>query len=199
MQVQSLIQAHRCTGVAYPVLFYCSRNAQEVERSDPEQVMRCLLRQVSHIPDGPALHPSLRQRFEERRIDGHLSIEEATQLFLNIIQTRSITYVFVDAIDECCRENRHELLQAFQTVLTRCQSLIKIFVTSREDRDLVLGLGHYSSISVDARNNQHDIRWYVAVQVEALIEQKRLLGEHNIESELKQLIERRLIEGAQGM
>ena len=199
MQVQQYIKQHSDSDGAYPLYFYCSRSTQDVKRSDPEQVLRCLLRQASDIPGGRGLHPKTLSRYDQCRKAGHLSIEEATDLLMITVEERPVTYIFLDALDECERETRYELIKAMEKVLIDSPILIKIFVSSRDDQDIVLSLDNYPNITIDASQNQHDIALYVSERTQKLIDEKRLLGAHLVTEELKENICQRLCEGAQGM
>ena len=161
--------------------------------------MRCLVRQASDIPGGPELHSETRLRYEQRRTAGHLSIDEATRLLVRTVEQRSVTYIFLDALDECERTTRHELTKALEKILNDSPCLIKIFVSSRDDQDIVLSLENYPNIVIDARQNQHDIAFYISERTQTLINEKRLLGAHSVTGELQENIRKRLSEGAQGM
>ena len=199
MQVQHLIQQHNDYGGAYPLYFYCSKSTRDMKRSDPEQILRCLVQQASSIPGGPQLHSKTRLRYEQRRKAGQLSIEEAIGLLMSTVERRPVTYIFLDALDECERETRHELTKALEIILNDSPSLIKIFVSSRDDQDIVLSLDNYPSVVIDASENQHDIALYVLNRTQTLIDEKRLLGAHFVTHKLRNSICERLCEGAQGM
>lgn len=161
--------------------------------------MRCLLRQVSSPPGGQLLHQSLHHRYEERSITGLISIDECSETVIRIVDDRPLTYIVVDALDECDRENRWELINAFEHILQDSSSLVKIFVTSRDDQDLVLAMNNYPEVRIEATDNQDDISHYVSHSVDQLIREKKMLPTQGVPDKLRAQIKQRLCEGAQGM
>ena len=133
MVIQSLIRVHEEQQGSYPIYFFCSRNTAEPERADPEHILRSLMRQTSDLPGGPPLHHTLKDRYDKRRVKGDVSAEEACSIIIDTIESRPITYIVIDALDECDRRKREILLDALKTILTKSKSLVKIFVTSRDN------------------------------------------------------------------
>ena len=185
----------------YPRLtyFFCARNEAEQERSVPEHILRCLVRQLSIIPGGCALHKALKSRFDTRFEDGDLSLEQAKDIALKIINNRPLTYIIIDALDECDANQRDQLLEALQSLLSKSSSLVKILTTCREDRDLVDLMSIYPHIEIDATKNAEDIRRFVKYSVDDLIRRKKLLRTQGVSNELKSRIIKTLCDGAQGM
>ena len=161
--------------------------------------MRCLLRQLASPQDACSIHPALKDRYEKRSTAGPITLDEATNLVAQIVDDRVMTYIIVDALDECNRDNRHDLLIAFMKLLQQAAGLLKIFVTSRDDQDLVSIMNTYPEIRISAADNKADISHYVVHSVEDLISKKRLLPTQGISSDLKAKIVRSLQDGAQGM
>ena len=124
--------------------FYCARTAAEPERARPSEVMGALLRQLcSSKPDLPIKEPVTKE-YEARRKKAEedcstiprLSVQDCTRLIIELTQDTS-AYIVIDALDECEEELRHELLIAFNTILQSSEGLVKIFVSSRDDIDIV--------------------------------------------------------------
>lgn len=200
MFIQSLIEAHQTYNSAYPIYFYCSRTTAEPERSNPEEILRSLMRQASDLPGGPPLHIALRNRYDRRRIAGDVSAEEATDIILHTIKDRRATYIVIDALDECNRDTRGLLIEALEEILTRSASLVKIFVTSRNDnQDISLSLHQYPQVHINASRNQEDIELYVQVKVDEAIRKRRLLPSERVTADLEQEIKESLRKGAKGM
>ena len=78
-------------------------------------------------------------------------------------------------------------------------SLVKIFVSSRNDHDIVLRLQHYANLEIDSRRNSDDIARFVKDQTQQLIEDGKLLQYSKSVVDMKQTIVDKLINGADGM
>ena len=100
MVIQSLIDAHDQQSGPYHIYFYYSRDEAEKKRSEPLQVMRCLLCQSSDLPGGPLLHSALSSRFENRRRAGDIDLKEATDLLCQTTKDYLVTYLVIDTLDE---------------------------------------------------------------------------------------------------
>ena len=197
--LESLISEHEGINSPMPRYFYCARTSSEQERSDPEQVLRCLLRQVASPSGQRFVHESLQRRYEQQSTLGSLSMDECVDLLKHVVDDCSLTYLFVDALDECNKEERQDLIQAFEQLLQETSSLVKIFVTSRDDQDIVLAMNTYPGVCISAVSNLDDITSYVKYALDEKIRTRKLLPTQKISDELKEHIERTLIDKAQGM
>jgi len=186
-----------------PVFFYCSRNPGELARSDPHKILASLARQLSCLKPGkPLLSPTVnvyKEKEEEGFASGSLQMEESLNLVLQLIAEYPLTTIVIDAMDECDPQKRHELLKAFEKILRSSSSLVKIFVSSRNDQDIVLRLQHYANLEIDSRRNSDDIARFVKDQTQQLIEDGKLLQYSKSVVDMKQLIVDKLINGAEGM
>lgn len=137
------ICGHTAASRAYSIaFFYCSRNSAEPERADPAKIMGALLRQfASSSPDTPIKEPVAREyEARKRQADDdcsrlkELTIDDCTRLILELTHDSQATIV-IDALDEC--DDSGQLLRALQRIVRESKELVKIFVTSREDVDIV--------------------------------------------------------------
>jgi hypothetical protein len=135
-----------------------------------------------------------KERGEEPRA---LSLEECVDLILKITSEYPAT-IIIDALDECRRDRRHELLKALERILQRIDNPTRIFVSSRDDEDIVLRLENNRNIFIEANKNTSDIRRFVHEQIEEVIRDKKLLH-GRVESALKSRITTELEKGARGM
>ena len=188
-------------GTPFPVYFYCSRNQAEPERTDPNRVMRCLLRQSCSSQGEHELHRILDNRFANKDSDGEIRMEEATNLLSQSINVRSATYILVDALDECASENRHKLIQCLKEVLRTTSTVVKIFIASRENPDIYRRLGQCPEVQLDSSQNQKDIELYVKCKVQEKFDNGMILHGEEAEVVERELtnIKTRLLEGAGGM
>jgi hypothetical protein len=132
---------------------------------------------------------------------GALRIEESCALIIQLTEYYPLTTIVVDALDECGPGKRADLLETLEKILEDSPQLVKIFVSSRDDQDLVCHLQHYPNLEIASDRNKDDIAAFVRAETERLVKRKRLLrnSEARAREELKELIMNRVIEGADGM
>jgi hypothetical protein len=201
--IEEALARYKAGDSPQPVFFYCSRNPAEPARSDPHAILASLARQLSCLAPGkPLLGPSVnlfRDKEAEGFASGSLQMDESLNLVLQLIAHYPLTTIVIDAMDECDPQKRHELLKALEKILQNSSSLVKVFVSSRNDQDIVLRLQHYPNLEIDSQRNRDDIARFVNDQAEQLIQDGRLLQYSNAETEMKKLIIDKVIEGATGM
>ncbi|KAI2482638.1 Arp Ankyrin repeat protein [Pyrenophora tritici-repentis] len=201
--IEEAVARYKAGDSPQPVFFYCSRNPAELTRSEPQAILASLARQLSCLEPGkPLLEPSVslyREKEAEGFASGPLQMDETLNLVLQLIAQYPLTTIVIDAMDECDPQKRHELLKALEKILQNSSSLVKIFVSSRNDQDIVLRLRNYPNLEIDSRRNYDDIARFVNEQVEELVQDGRLLSYSDSETEMKKLIVGKVIEGAAGM
>lgn len=200
--IEHLIQDFDLGRNPRPIYFYCSRNASEKERSNPTAILASLVRQMSCHEDGSPILEPIREKYAERRKQGFTStppsLEESTSLIIALTEYRPLTTIVIDALDECDRTSRPDLLQALERIMNSSSNLVKIFVSSRNDQDIVCHLNNCPNLEIEAAKNQADIVSFVNSEVHRLISRKELLlGKPP--DDLISLIIQRLCDGAQGM
>jgi hypothetical protein len=133
------------TSSAFPTaLFYCARDSAEPERAKPVKIMGALLRQLaSSNPDLPIKEPvakECKERKDKAEDDcsnlKELTVEDRTRLILELTCDNPAT-IAIDALDECEERQRHELLRALDRIVNESREIVKVFVSSREDVDIV--------------------------------------------------------------
>jgi hypothetical protein len=186
-----------------PVFFYCSRNTAEPARSDPKAILASLARQLSCLEPGkPLLKPTIelyRKKEAEGFASGSLRTEESYALIIQLIEQYPLTTIVIDALDECDPRKRRDLLKTLEQILRESSGLVKIFVSSRDDHDIVFRLQHYPNLEIKSDRNSDDIKVFVRDQTERLIEDGELLQYSDSQAEMKELIMSKVIEGATGM
>ena len=157
---------------------------------------------MSCLEDGSAILRPVRERYDERKKQGFTSIppslEESTDLIIALTTHRPLTTIVIDALDECDPASRPDLLQALEQIVHHSSSLVKIFVSSRNDQDIVCHLADCPNLQIEATKNQADIINFVNSEVRRRISRKELLL-GNPTSNLISLIIQRLCDGAHGM
>lgn len=105
----------------------------------------------------------------------------------------------VDALDECDPEMRQSLLDAFEDILRESAGLVKIFVSSRDDQDIVCTLRGYPNINISSDKNTTDIEVFVEKETQRLVRKQRLLRNSRAKVEMQASIIDQVSKGADGM
>jgi nucleoside-triphosphatase THEP1 len=190
--------------------FYCTRNPAEDERSRPKEVIRSILRQVGFTGTDPkVLKPALASlrtaKEEEAKEHGSEVVEplnpkECVDTLIKILQG-STTVIVIDAIDELKSEERHEFYKTLSRILNDVdQGVVRVFLSSRDDQDIVHQLSKHANVYISAADNQYDVEEFVKKEVGEAISSGRLLGGRKaISDSLREQIISTLTGGAQGM
>ena len=181
--------------------FYCNRNDAEPERANPEGILRSIVRQLSIFGPHARLSKVVAAKYIERErkhfADGPLRLDECVDLIIKLTEQYTSTIIIIDALDECDVSTRHSLLVALSSIMQHGSST-KIFVSSRDDKDITLQLSDLPNLYIKASNNAKDIDRYVHVKVKQAVADKRLL-DGNVSVATVQLISDTLTDKAQGM
>jgi hypothetical protein len=76
---------------------------------------------------------------------------------------------------------------------------VKIFVSSRDDQDIVCQLQDYPNLEIASDRNINDIASFVRAKTQDLIRRRKLLRFSGHNEELKESIINEVIKGANGM
>ncbi|KAF2838813.1 hypothetical protein M501DRAFT_934397, partial [Patellaria atrata CBS 101060] len=186
-----------------PVFFYCSRNPGEPTRSDPKEILASLARQLSCFEPGKALLKPTVELYEKKAANafasGSVELSESCTLIMKLIEQYPQTTIVIDALDECDPRKRRHLLKAFEQILRDSSGLVKIFMSSRNDHDIVSRLERYPNLEIESNRNSDDIARFVKNEIETLIDDGELLHGSTCPAEMQELIEERVVRGASGM
>ena len=168
------------TRLAY---FYCTKNACEAERSDPDEIMRSLLRQLTFAHNAQSMmHEALTMDYERRQAEAELDGFDmhrlrAAQCVKLILETSgNDPAVFVlDAIDEVQEPRLHELLDALKHIVAESASVVKILITSRNDSKVFALLPDVQRICINRTDTRADMELFVRHHVDRVIRTKRFL------------------------
>ena len=185
--------------------FYYARNAAEPERADPDEIMRSILKQLSCSNSALPVRDPVAKAYKERKEEADetgcepakLSTAECVDLVVNLLESNPAT-IIIDALDECDPAQRHELLTGLDNIIQQSASLVKVFVSSRDDNDIVCRLNHSPNLFIRASDNSEDIERFVRSEVAKGIKDKRLLS-GQVSERLKSRIIATLVDRAQGM
>ena len=110
-----------------------------------------------------------------------------------------MTIIIVDALDECDPLRRQNLLDAFEHILKESVGLVKIFVSSRNDQDIVYSLRGYPNMEVSSEKNTADIKTYVETETMRLVKTGQLLRNSREKEKMTASIIEQVSGGADGM
>ena len=183
--VESFLRESSAHASSAPVAyFYCSRSSAEAERSNPDEIMRSVLRQLTVIQGSSStIHEQVLQEFERRqavaRTDGFeiekLQAAECARLILDTTAVNPATIV-IDAVDEIESSFRHVLLSTLIQMVRDSLSVIKVFVTSRDDSNIHVLLSDAVSLRITSKNTRRDMDDFVHQVVSSAIQSRRLLS-----------------------
>ena len=124
--------------------FYCARNTAEPMRAKPVEIVCALLKQLCSAKLDEPIKDPVAQEYEARKKKAEedcsalrrLSLEDCTRLIIELTKDHSATIV-LDALDECEESTCHELLEAFDNIMSNSTQVVRVFVASRDDVDIV--------------------------------------------------------------
>ena len=172
--------------------FYCDYRDKAAQT--PVNILGSLAKQIARQDEQS--YEALQAFYHAHNPEGKMSLSYVAE-DVRILLQEMVTYfdnvtIIVDALDECGEEAPSLIEQL--TLLNDESNNVKILYLSRDEQDIRDRLGEYSQISVAA--NSSDLRLYVAAEIELRIRSKRLRIKENT---LKELIMKRLVEGAEEM
>ncbi|CCF47091.1 hypothetical protein CH063_04050 [Colletotrichum higginsianum] len=129
-----------------------------------------------------------------------LTLGESQDLIHKLLESykgQTVTLV-IDALDECNEATRSSLLELLESLL-KTPAILKIFVSSRDDQDIVYNLKQYENLFLSSRRNSEDIALFVRSETRRLIEKKILLRGSARQEELRDRIIFELTSKAHGM
>ncbi|MCJ1395393.1 hypothetical protein MMC18_008277 [Xylographa bjoerkii] len=200
-----LLNVDACPNPDAMAAFYYVRSPAEPQRSDPDEILRNILKQLYCSTSDQSYREPVMKAYEERRLaakkdcatPAKLILAEAVELIIEMSQHEAATIV-IDALDECDPYRRHELLQALDEIIQRSAKSIKIVASSRDDVDITCRLKHSPNVIIHATNNQNDIERFVNQELRLAIERKRILC-GAVSSDLEDKIRHTLTRNAQGI
>jgi hypothetical protein len=186
-----------------PVFFYCWRNTAEPGRSSPKTIIASIARQLSSLQPGISLLNPIITTYLKKEAEGFasrsLSINESCSLIIQLVEYYQLTTIVIDAVDECDPEERADLLETLETILRESLHLVKIFLSSRDDQDIVCHLRDYPNLEISSGRNADDIVSFVKIKTRDLIKKRKLLRFSDKKNELERIIVDQIAKGASGM
>ena len=123
-----------------------------------------------------------KDREEKGQKSAHLSLAECQDLLVQLINAYPQTTICIDAMDEVDNDTRIDLLKCLKHVIKTSKNVVKIFVTSRMDTDILKQFELFPRIELQPDDNVGDINELVQTKVQSMIDNRRLLhGKVSIE------------------
>lgn len=188
--------------VAY---FYCSQKSTDPRTADPREIMCAILRQLVGRDACASLRGDIGQEYQRRKELADqkgsqimpLEFEDVVARILSIAKDEPLT-IILDALDEIEESGRGELFDALERIVQESLNIVKIFVSSRDDGDIVDRFERCPKIRVDDMLNGNDIRDFIGFKVnEAIVSKKVLRGK--VSKSLRDDIASVLAQKAHGM
>ena len=147
------------------VFFYCSR--KKGEKTTALEVFRSFVAQLSVSDNGLLISPSVMNRYyKDENIS--LTIEECSDLLVNLVKNYHQTTVIVDALDEC--DDAYVLLSHLKSLLecTRgAENSIRLFLSSRNHIEVSYYFSGCEELKLENSKNLtlEDMKVYIETQV----------------------------------
>jgi ankyrin repeat domain-containing protein 50 len=92
-------------------------------------------------------------------------MKDCKSLLLEFVNVYPRTTLILDALDECEKHKRLELIGILDYLLAKASNPLKIFISSRPDGDITDKLKDRANIQINAKNNQDDISRFVKSEI----------------------------------
>lgn len=142
--------------------------------------MRSPVRQLTFTRNHQhTVHEALVTEYERRKaeaeLDGfdmpRLRVQQCLQLVVDILG-QDPAVLIIDAIDEVEETRRHELLNALKQIVAQNASVVKVFITSRNDSTVFTLAPDTQKICVNSSDSRSDMEIFVHNRLECRPEQK---------------------------
>ena len=184
--------------------FYCNRSLNDPDRQDFTKIMQALVHQAALKSPGLQLPKIVVDEYEQRRSGGmaagSLEAHECYNMILSLLNSHLDATIVIDALDECYAKERSLLVDTLERLVLEGSpgAQAKIFVSSRDDGDIVARLQKFPNVSINTRNTRNDIGSYVIRELNRCIEKKMLLF-GRVSNELRDEVASELISKTDGM
>ncbi|KAL2796649.1 hypothetical protein BJX66DRAFT_134296 [Aspergillus keveii] len=141
--------------------------------------------------------------YEEQEVQGfaaeRLTMDESQSLIIDLLALHPVATIIVDALDECDIGARGEILDVLTDILQHLSTLVKLFVSSRDDQDIVYQFKGYPYLELSSDKNSADIVHFVRSETDKLIARKLLLRSTSNKSDMRNAIVAKVSQDANGM
>ena len=180
--------------------FYCARNSAEPFRAETDKILACLVRQLACTSSNQSVLEPVVVQYQDALKgftdfeDQAWTVEESREVLLKLLPYYQALTIVIDALDEVNPADRSQILDALDDLVASSATLVKVFISSRENYDIVLRLQNTPNVYIHMDENSQDIERFIK---ERLSRAKLLRG--NMKSELNDKVFTTLKYRAQGM
>lgn len=163
--------------------------------------MSALVQQLAQCDHERVLKPVVdiyTDREQKAQKSSKLLLRESRELLIKITEIYFQTTLCVDALDEIDPDRRIHLLKSLKYVVEKSKNLVKIFITSRNDPDILTQLGSFPRIDIQPDDQASDISNFIKSRIGRIIADKELLR-GNVGDKLQLEIREVLVTRSQGM
>ena len=170
--------------------FYC--DYKDPRKQDVSKVFETILAQIAD--QNPAVLDQLQQMSTTcRKAEIRCSPKVLQEFVIECLALPDQTSIVIDALDEC--NNTDELLHLLQVIIMTRPKL-RLFLTSRREYDIEMGLSDLPQIHFAAGAIASDIEAFVQSQLQTLVSKGKLrVRDPNLKSEIREA----LCDNADGM
>lgn len=174
--------------------FYCSKGDADIQDDLETHLLRSFLRQLATVPHYPtSMEQSLIGLCDEMRKKSEVfSVQKCQEKIVQLINILPRTIFVLDALDECDKGTAKRLVKFFTRLVEESKSLIKIFVSSRDEQHIrrTICSNHTVEITIN-KDNHDDIERYISTTIEEVGDEWS--------SDVKLAVEEKLSKGHHGM
>ena len=204
--------------------FYVSPEQQVSAGSDPDEVIRSIVRQLSHSPTSPELEPAIAQRYRQSILTTDQPPRpmrsECADMIISLTHEFPV-WIIVDALDalkggepsDQMRSSRNDFIESLQNIVDQSDSPVKVLLSTLPDSLAETRLRNVFAsarvdessrrydthvIEVNADRNSGDLDQFVKDTLTKRIHRGDLL-EGTVEKPLQEEIAARLLKRSKGM
>ncbi|KAK1471489.1 hypothetical protein CCUS01_05971 [Colletotrichum cuscutae] len=174
--------------------FYC--NSSDQSRQSIQSILRSYIRQLGEVTGHPeSIHETLFNLYQRKQIQSDITLQECETALVEMINSYPRTVLILDALDECKKDTRRQIVQLFKRLVEKTDSCLKIFIASRPEHDISDHLRSLqerrATITINTSDNQGDIKKFVNTEVDNFTV--------DWSPETKQVVKEKLVEKSAGM
>ncbi|KAI1752087.1 hypothetical protein F4782DRAFT_155191 [Xylaria castorea] len=145
--------------------FYCNRNEEERQKS--LCVLQSYVRQLSTTVKNPGcIRKQLQDLYRETRLKGSdFGFSDCQKQLLESTNLYSQTTLVLDALDECEPDSRRQILETVEYLLSESRNPLKVFISSRPERDIRNRFLHRPNVEIKATDNEEDIQKFASEEI----------------------------------
>lgn len=152
----------------YLAFVYCTRNPAEPLRSQCRAVLASIVRQLATAGGSKGVLSSVVEQSQDA-IDGFADIDDQSwtiaqcqRVIIDLLKEYPALTIVIDAFDEVLDEERQDLMASLADIIQESmehgETLLKIFISSRDNLDITLFLKGSPNVYIGADENYQDIR-----------------------------------------